>query len=120
MGNGTQDPHRAENPVFEATGKGIEWDELVQLVDVLLANYNARPHTSLGGISPLDSLRATISSRSGFWISRPSPPYTVSSPRIGVQVLRKRIGGSVRNRVLHTSRSVRFDIQPLACRRGMN
>lgn len=99
MGNGTQDPHRAENPVLEATGKGIEWDELVQLVDVLLANYNAKPHKSLGGISPLDSLRATISSRSGFWISRPSPPYTVSSPRIGVQVLRKRIAGSVRNRV---------------------
>jgi hypothetical protein len=99
MGSGTQDPHRAENPVLEATGKGIEWDELVQLVDVLLANYNAKPHTSLGGVSPLDSLRAAISSRSGFWISRPSPPYTASSPRLGVQVLRKRIAGSVRNRV---------------------
>lgn len=99
MGSGTQDPHRAENPVCEATGKGIEWDELVQLVDVLLANYNAKPHTSLGGVSPLESLRATISSRSGFWISRPSPPYTASSPRIGILILRKRIAGSVKKRV---------------------
>lgn len=99
MGNGTQDPHRAENPALEATGKGIEWDELVQLVDVLLANYNAKPHTSLGGISPLDSLRSTMVSRLGFWIPRPSPPYTASSPRLGVLVLRKRIAGSVRRRV---------------------
>ncbi len=99
MGSGPQDPHRAENPVIEATGKGIEWDELVQLVDVLLANYNAKPHTSLGGVSPLDSLRATISSRSGFWIPRPSPPFTINSPRIGIEVLRRRIAGSVKNRV---------------------
>jgi hypothetical protein len=99
MGSGTDDPHRAKNPVVEAIGKGIEWDELVQLVDVLLANYNAKPHTSLGGVSPLDSLRIAINSRSGYWISRPSAPYTASSPRIGVQVLRRRIGGSVRNRV---------------------
>jgi len=53
----------------------------------------------LGGISPLDSLRATISSRSGFWIPRPSPPYTANAPRIGIEVLRKRIAGSVRRRV---------------------
>lgn len=99
MGNGTQDPHRAENPAIEATGKGIEWDELVQLVDVLLANYNSKPHTSLGGLSPLDSLRATMASRLGLWIPRPSPPYTASSPRLGVLLLRKRIAGSVRKRV---------------------
>lgn len=99
MGNGTQDPHRAENPALEATGKGIEWDELVQLVDVLLANYNAKPHTSLGGISPLDSLRTTMEIRFGVWIPRPSPPYTASSPQLGILVLRKRIAGSVRRRV---------------------
>jgi len=99
MGNGTQDRRRAENPALEATGKGIEWDELIQLVDVLLANYNAKPHTSLGGVSPLDSLRASMSSRQSFWIPRPKPPHTVCSPRIGIQILRKRIAGSVKNRV---------------------
>lgn len=99
MGSGTGDPHRAENPVIEAIGKGIEWDEMVQLVDVLLANYNAKPHTSLGGVSPLDSLRTAISNRSGYWICRPSAPYTAGTPRLGVHVLRRRIGGSVKNRV---------------------
>lgn len=99
MGNGTQDPHRAENPALEAIGKGIEWDELIQLVDVLLANYNAKSHTSLGGISPLDSLRSTMVNRLGFWIPRPSPPYTANSPRLGVLILRKRIAGSVHRKV---------------------
>lgn len=99
MGNGPQDIQRAENPVLEATGKGIEWDELVQLVDVLLANYNTKPHTSLGGVSPLDSLRNTMASRLGFWIPRPSPPYMANTPRIGIQILRRRIAGSVRKRV---------------------
>lgn len=99
MGTGTQDPHRAENPVLEATGKGIEWQELIQLIDVLLANYNAKPHSSLGGVSPLDSLRASISSHKGFWISRPKPPHTANSPRIGVHILRRRIAGSVEGRV---------------------
>lgn len=99
MGSGPQDPHRPANPVVEARGKGIEWDELIQLVDVLLANYNAKPHKSLGGISPLDSLRSTIASRSGFWIARPRPPHTANSPRIGVDMVRKRIAGSVRRRI---------------------
>lgn len=99
MGMGTQDRHRANNPVIEATGKGIEWHELIELIDVLIANYNAKPHSSLGGVSPLDSLRASLTIRSCRWIPRILPPHTANSPRIGVQILRKRIAGSVRNRV---------------------
>lgn len=99
MGTGTQDPHRASNPVIEATGKGIEWHELIELVDVLLANYNAKPHSSLGGVSPLDSLRASLTIRSSRWIPRILPPHTANSPRIGVQILRKRIAGNVKARV---------------------
>jgi putative transposase len=99
MGTGTQDPHRASNPVIEATGKGIEWHELIELIDVLLANYNAKPHSSLGGVSPLDSLRASLTIRSSRWIPRILPPHTANSPRIGVQILRKRIAGSVKARV---------------------
>jgi hypothetical protein len=97
MGTGTQDPHRASNPIIEATGKGIEWHELIELIDVLLANYNAKPHSSLGGVSPLESLRTSLAIRSCYWIPRIRPPHTANSPRIGVQILRRRIGGSVKN-----------------------
>lgn len=96
MGTGTQDPHRASNPIIEATGKGIEWHELIELIDVLLANYNAKPHSSLGGVSPLESLRTSLAIRSCYWIPRIRPPHTANSPRIGVQILRRRIGGSVK------------------------
>lgn len=99
MGTGTQDPHRANNPVIEATGRGIEWHELIALVDILIANYNAKPHRSLGGVSPLDSLRASLVIPSSGWIPRILPPYTANSPRIGVQILRRRIAGSVKSRV---------------------
>jgi transposase InsO family protein len=99
MGTGTQDRHRSKNPVTEAVGKGIEWHELVDLVDVLIANYNAKPHSSLGSVSPLDSLRASMTLGPTSWTSRILPPHTANSPRIGVQILRRKIGGSVKNRI---------------------
>jgi putative transposase len=99
MGSGTQDPHRAKNPALEATGRGIEWDELVQLADVLLANYNARPHSALGGVSPLDSLRSSLHGSRSSWYPRTRAPVTANSPRVGWQILHKRIAGSVESRV---------------------
>lgn len=100
MGNGTQDPHRADNPALEAKGVGIEWHELVQVLDVLLANYNATPHSALGGLSPLDHIRQSLNSRLPRWIPRIAPPPTATSPRLGWTVLRdKTICGSVRHRV---------------------
>lgn len=98
-GTGTQDPHRTNNPVVEAVGTGIEWHELVELVDVLIANYNAKPHSSLGGLSPLDSLRASMTLSSNYWTPRILPPHTANSPRIGIQILRRKIGGSLKNRI---------------------
>lgn len=98
MGTGTQDPHRAKNPALEATGKGIEWDELVQLADVLIANYNARPHSALGGVSPLDSLRASLHASRSNWYPRMRAPVAANSPRVGWQILHTRIAGSVEAR----------------------
>ena len=98
-GSGHKDPHRAANPALEAVGRGIEWEELLQIIDVLLANYNARPHKSLGGVSPLDSLRASLAGRNASWFPRITPPHSANSPRIGVQVEPHHIRGSVENRV---------------------
>lgn len=99
MGSGNQDPHRAKNPALEATGRGIEWDELVQLADVLLANYNARPHSALGGVSPLDSLRTSLHGSKSIWFPRMRAPVAANSPRVGWEILHKRIAGSVNARV---------------------
>lgn len=99
MGDGTQDPNRAKNPVLEAVGRGIEWHELIQLADVLIANYNAKPHSSLGGVSPLDSLRTALSARHASWYPRMRAPHGANTPRIGVEILQRRIAGSVEDRV---------------------
>lgn len=99
FGSGTQDPHRAKNPALEATGRGIEWDELVQLADVLLANYNAKPHSALGGLSPLDSLRASLTGHRATWFPRMRAPIAANSPRVGWEIQHHRIAGSVETRV---------------------
>lgn len=98
MGTGPNDPHRAASPSGEAIAKGITWDELIQLVDVLIANYNAKPHKALGGISPLEAVRMALTGRQACWLPRIRPPHTANSPTVGVTVLRGHIAGSIEQR----------------------
>jgi len=99
MGSGPQDPLRPDNPLVEATEKGIEWHELIQLLDVLIANYNCKPSKALGGRSPLDVVRSAMKLRRGAWLPRPRPPYSATSPRPGIEIVGKRINGYVHTRV---------------------
>lgn len=96
-GAGPGDPLRG-NPVVEATGRGIEWSELIQLLDVLIANYNAKPNGAIGGVSPLDALRAMTTGPGACWLPRMRPPHTATSCRAGIEIERKRISGSVKER----------------------
>ncbi|MGQ3050774.1 MAG: hypothetical protein ACT6S0_03215 [Roseateles sp.] len=99
MGTGPQDVHRADDPTLEAKGVGIEWNELIEVLDVLLANYNATPHSALGNLSPLDYIRQSLNGRRPRWIPRSAPPPTALSPRLGWTVMRnKTIRGSVSKR----------------------
>ncbi len=67
---------------------------------MLLANYNATPHSALGNLSPLEHIRQSLNGRRPRWIPRMAPPATAISPRAGWIVLRdKTIAGSVRKRV---------------------
>lgn len=98
-GSGPHDPLRPENPVAMAAGKGIEWHELIQLLDVLIANYNCKPSRALGGRSPLDVIRGALEARRGAWVPRMRPPYGANSPRPGIEIVGKRINGYVDTRV---------------------
>lgn len=99
MGSGPQDPLRADNPLAEAAGKGIEWHELIQLLDVLFANYNCRPSKALGGRSPLDAVRSALQRRTGGWVPRMTAPYTATSPRPGIEIVERRVKAYVKSRV---------------------
>ena len=80
------------NFVAQAVRHSIRWEELVDLVDVLLANYNATPHSALGGQTPLMVLNNHLCAQRGF-LPRPSVPITVNTPRLGWSVERRRISG---------------------------
>lgn len=70
-GDGGSQPEKvAETSQFQ-----IEYAE--ELLDVLIANYNATPHTALGGRSPLQYL-AFLEGRSDFCVRR-ADPESVSS-----------------------------------------
>lgn len=99
IGSNPVDMHRSSDPAREATGRGIEFDELIQLIDVIIANYNGRPHSSLGGASPLEVLRLTLDGRRPQWIPRELPPETATSAAIGVDIEKRRIGGYVDRRI---------------------
>ena len=94
-GNGPQDPLKG-NPSAEAARYGIDIEELMQLLDVLLANLNASPKKALGGLTPLEALRSLMETTS--WVPRVRPPPTAAVAPLGVEVIQRKIAGSVKNR----------------------
>jgi len=58
-GNGPDDPRR-DDPEAAALRWNISYQHLVELTDVLIARYNAEPHTGLGNRSPLEMLEYFI------------------------------------------------------------
>lgn len=59
-GSNPKDPRR-RNPEKAAAKLCIGYEELELIADLAIANYNATPHTSLNGRSPIEYLRYRIS-----------------------------------------------------------
>lgn len=95
-GSNSRDPLKVD-PVGQALLKGIGWDDLIYLADVFIANYNATPHSALGGQTPLDVLRRHLDPESRSFVLRPSVPITALSPHLGVDIETRYIRGSLRN-----------------------
>ncbi|MFC5606131.1 hypothetical protein [Variovorax soli] len=91
-GSNTQDVHRG-NSAKEATKHGIRFDDLVDLVDVLFAEYNSSKCKALGGISPLEALTGHLDLGDAV-IQRPVPPRTALSPPLGVSIERLPVRGN--------------------------
>lgn len=95
MGTGPGDPSR-NDPVGHAIRDCIEQSELIELVDVLVANYNATPSRGLGNQSPLQRMESQLNSISEPWLPRVAPPVTHATPRIGTNVEYLRVCGSLK------------------------
>ncbi|AKU11650.1 hypothetical protein AzCIB_1755 [Azoarcus sp. CIB] len=94
-GSNSQDPLRPKNPAAEAVKHVIRWEELIDLTDVILANYNATPNRGLGGQSPLQVLRNHLTLIPSF-LPRPLPPPTIGCPEFGIVVETKSVRGNVK------------------------
>ena len=93
-GSNPADPLKPDS-VAQAIYHGIDWEDLLDLLDVLIANYNASPQRGLGGQSPLQVLQSAISSGSLF-LPRLAPPSTANTPPLGVVVESRPIRGSIK------------------------
>ncbi len=95
MGSGPADPCRRD-PVGRAVRDCIEQEELIELTDVLVANYNATPSRGLGNQSPLQVVAAHVASRRVPWLPRMAPPQTAFAPKLGVAVEFPFVRGALR------------------------
>jgi len=85
MGTGPGDPMR-DDPVGKAVEYNITMDELLTLVDILIANYNGESSAGVGHQTRLDVMRRTIDPDVGS--VQPALPFPDSplSPRFGITV----------------------------------
>ncbi len=98
-GSNPVDVHKRD-PIKSAIRDEITWEELLDLADVLLANYNATGHSAVGGQVPLMHLRRGLAAHSATYLPRMPVPITAHTPALGVAVDRRTIRGSAKEGVM--------------------
>ena len=63
---------RRDNPELAAVKYSIQVEHLESLVDVLIANFNSTPHSSLGYRTPLEYLDS-LCAKDGLWLRQAAP-----------------------------------------------
>lgn len=94
-GTGPEDPQRPD-----ATANAIKhqmlWEEMLDLIDLVVCRYNSKSRESLGHASPLEFLCNGILGASTRWLLRTLPPLPPSVPDLDVIVELVTIRGNVR------------------------
>lgn len=83
-----------DNSVRAAIDAEIEWDELIDLVDLIFTGYNVTSSQGLGNQSPLQVLERGIKDQS--FIPRKPLPATANTPRLGIVVEVRTVRGSIK------------------------
>ncbi|WP_151639086.1 hypothetical protein [Noviherbaspirillum aerium] len=92
-GSSPTDPAR-DQPVKSAVDIGIDWEVLLDLVDVITANYNATKHAGIGSQRPLDVLGEALHCVPSTFFPRLLPPANSFHGELGVEVLQKTVRGN--------------------------
>ncbi|MCE4539651.1 Mu transposase C-terminal domain-containing protein [Pelomonas sp. P7] len=95
VGTGPKDPKKTDGAA-EAVRLRVSWDELLDVVEIAIANYNATSQPGLGYRSPLEVLRANYEVERQRFVPRPVMPATMLTPRLGVAIERAVVRGSCR------------------------
>lgn len=95
-GNAPTDPLRPADPVGEAIKHGITWEHLLEVLEVLIANYNATPTAPLGHRSPLEVIDQNVNGHAQFMLPRIAPPVSHLQPGPGITVERRLVRGSLK------------------------
>lgn len=95
-GSGPSDPKKGD-PAKSAIDLGIGWEELLDVIDVAVADYNAGANEGLGNRSSLSMLRDYASIKSMGLLPRRLPPPTATIPDLGIEVEGKTVRGDPEN-----------------------
>lgn len=85
---------RKQDPVGKAIKHQIELEELLDLIDVIIANFNASGSAALGGRSPLEALLEFVSMSTFGFLPRQLPELPSHIPDMTVVVEKATIRGS--------------------------
>lgn len=93
VGSGPADPRKTDGAATASKLK-VSWQELLDLLDVAIAEYNAKGQPGLGYRSPLEVLRDHFDRDRQRFVPRPRIPPTLLTPRLGVEIETHKVRGS--------------------------
>ncbi|MGM9488065.1 hypothetical protein [Ideonella sp. YS5] len=93
VGNQPKDPLKPKDSVGNAIRHRVTVDHLLEIADVLFANYNATPTAALGHRSPLQALKDSIAC--GDVVPRVALPPTALTPALGIARESKPVRGNL-------------------------
>lgn len=93
-GSSPLDPAK-NDPVRQAVGLGIDWEVLLDVIDVVIANYNATPNEALGNRSPLSLLHDYAEAGGLDFLPRRLPPPVAAIAELGVTIETRAVRGDL-------------------------
>jgi len=82
------------SPGKAAQHNGITWEVLVALVDVVAANFNVTNSQRIGNRKPIEYLQWRLALDGDEFLPRLPPPVSASSPKLGIVIEMRPVGGS--------------------------
>lgn len=84
------------NPNRAAVQHCIDIGEVLQLIDIEIAISNNEPGEGISQKTPLEMLRDIASDSDGHFLARHLPPCSVRQPPLSIVIVRRRVGGSLK------------------------